>query len=134
MNNIFLNAEKIIIPIDAIIKGDPQVSSFVTVIGDTYAAFTLNENEKDIGPVKLNRSDLTSDRIKTWLLKQAGQYAEILPKEVHITEWSFWYEGQIETVIDSITLVAADGRTLRLCREGAAYPYGLLLKDSTVVG
>jgi hypothetical protein len=130
MNSILLGAEKIIVPIDVIIRGNRQVSSFVTIVGDTYTVFTLTENEKDIGPVRITKSDLTSDRIKAWLSEQEVQPVEVSPKEVRITKWSFWHEDQIETVIDGVTLLGADGRTLRLCREGAAYPYGLLLKDS----
>lgn len=131
INAILLNAEIIIIPIDVVIKGEQQVSSFITVVSDTYTMFTLTENAKDVGPVKITRSDLTSDRIKTWLSEQEGQYIEVSPREVRITEWSFWHEGQIETVIYDITLLGTDGRALRLCREGAAYPYGLLLKESS---
>ena len=129
MSSILLGAEKVIIPIEVIIRGDRQVSSFVTVVGDTYTVFTFCENEKDIGPVKITKSDLTSDRIKAWLSEQDVQPVEVSPKEVRITEWSFWHEGQIETAIHGITVSGVDGRTLRLCREGAAYPYGLLLKD-----
>lgn len=130
MNSIFLNAEKVIIPIEVFPKGERQMSSLVTVVGDTYTVFMLQENEKDVGPVKLIRSDLTSDVIKAWLSEQEVQPMEVSPKEVRITEWSFWYEGQIETIISGITLSEVDGRTLRFCREGAPYPYGLLLKDS----
>jgi hypothetical protein len=133
VNDILLNAEKIIVPFEEI-RGDRQVSSLVALVGGIYTVYSLTENEKDIGPVKITRSDLTSDRIKVWLSEQEGQYAEVSPREVRITEWSFWHEGQIETVIYGIALLGSDGRALRLCREGAAYPYGLLLKDSSDVG
>jgi hypothetical protein len=129
MNSILLGAEKVIIPIEVFPKGERQVSFLVTVVGDTYTVFILKENEKDVGPVKLIRSYLTSDSVKAWLSEQEVPPLEVLPKEVRITEWSFWHKGQIETVISGITMLGADGRTLRLCREGAPYPYGLLLKE-----
>jgi hypothetical protein len=130
ISNLFLKGEKTIVPYE-IIRGGKQVSSFVVLSGDIHTVFSLTENENDIGPVKITRSDLTDEKIRTWLSEQEGQYEEISPKEVRITEWSFWYEGGIETVIDGIALLGSDGRTLRLCREGAAYPYGLLLKDGS---
>lgn len=54
---------------------------------------------------------------------------ELFPKEVRVTEWSFVYQGSIETVIYAIDMIGMDGRILRMCRDGAAYPYGLLLTN-----
>ena len=128
IGNILLNAERILVPYETI-AGGKQVSSFVIFSSSGRGLFSLVENEKDVGPVRLSRVDLPDDKLSVWLEERKNECEIIAPKEVRVTEWSFWYDGAVETVIYAIELYGADGRMLRMSRDGAAYPYCLLLHD-----
>jgi hypothetical protein len=130
IGSLLVGAERIIVPYETI-AGSRQVSSFVIVFEGRHEVFSLSENDKDIGPVKLNRVDLSQEKIASWLEQRQDEYEEISPKDVRVTMWSFPYEGTTETVIYAIDLLASDGRKLRMSRDGAAYPYSLALQDGT---
>lgn len=123
---VLLSGDRVLVPFE-MIAGTRQVSSFVVISGDNRQVFSLAENEKDVGPVKVNRLDLSYDKIDAWLNQHKSDCEEISPKDVRVTESSFRYDGGVETIIYAVDLIEADGRTLRMSREGAAYPYTLAL-------
>ena len=131
INEILLNGGNLVIPFD-VIAGGRQVSSIITT-KDRWTAFNFMESPKDVGPIGFVRSEVDGDQLRGWLDQKGRQYAEISPREVRITEWSFWHDDVVEKVIYEIMLLDANGRVLRLCREGAAYPYGLLLVEGSQV-
>lgn len=122
-----LQGQRTIIPFEEI-GGAKQVSSIVVCAEGKYASYSfIDSDDKYLGPIALRKADVPSESIEAWLSTQEGQSETVLPARVDIIESSFFIDGKVEAVIEGIDIVGRDGRTLRMRREGAAYPYGLVL-------
>ncbi len=122
-----LKSDKVIIPFE-IAGGGKQVSTIVTVHESRYAAFDFTgDSDKFLGPIAWRRSQLSSEQIQSALDGHNAQH-EIAVSKIDITISSFVLNGQCESVIESIDLFGAGGHSLKLKRQGAAYPYCFLLQ------
>lgn len=124
-----LKAKILTIPFE-VIAGGRQVSSFLVDSGDERGVYNLVENERDIGPVELRKVALSDEQIQEWLKGLEGRYETISPTEVRVSERSFRYEGEVETAVHSIQITSGDSQVLYMSRNGAAYPYTLVLHES----
>lgn len=123
-----LGSQKVILPFEEI-AGARQISSIVTFDGETYTSYSLvDDADNYLGPVDIRKAEVPSDGIRDWLGGQEGKYEATAPARLDLIESSFFLNGKIETVIEGIDIVGRDGKRLKMRREGAAYPYGLVLE------
>lgn len=111
------------------VSGARQISSLVTFNGEIYVSYYFVDNPKNyLGPVDVRRAEAQSNDIRNWLDSQKGNYEAVVPVGVRLVEASFFLNTEIATVIEGIDITGRDGKELRMRREGAAYPYGLVLE------
>jgi hypothetical protein len=127
LSEAVLQGERVILPFEDLPSGK-QVSTVVAVRHGIYAAYDFfDAPDAYRGPSGIRKSQLESAELEAAIETLPSVSFQV--QKLLVTWSSFLLSGKVERVIERLDFFDPVGGVFSLRREGAAYPYCLVLSD-----